>query len=365
MPTFIPGIELSRRFYQEAVRPLLDTHFPGLPHAAGLLGPGSDVLGFDTALSTDHDWGPAVRLFLRDADAGLSAAISAMLRQHLPLEFAGYPVHTPPVPGAPRIRVMPAVAHGPVAHRVWPTTVGIFARDHLGIDLAQPLAAADWLTLPAQKLREVTAGAVHYDGVGELTALRERLAYYPHDVWLYLLAAGWARIGEEEHLMPRAGMVGDELGSALIGARLVRDLIHLCFLLERQYPPYAKWFGTAFHALAGAAVLEPLLRHAQQARTWPERTAALGAAYTVLAAQQNALGLTAPLSPEVSAFHERPFAVLHAGRFTDALLAAIRDPAVQQLAARPLIGSVDQFSDSTPLRADATLRPRLRLLYDA
>ena len=206
--------------------------------------------------------------------------------------------------------------------------------------------------MPAQKLREVTAGAVHYDSVGELTPLRQRLAYYPHDVWLYLLAAGWARIGEEEHLMPRAGMVGDELGSALIGARLVRDLMHLCFLLERQYPPYAKWFGTAFHTLAGAAELEPLLRQAQQAPTWPERSAALGAASRCWRAQQNALGLTAPLSTEVSAFHERPFAVLHAGRFTDALLAAIRDPAVQQLAARPLIGSVDQFSDSTPLRAD-------------
>src|SRR4051794_36460388 len=109
MPTFIPGIELSRRFYHEAVRPLLDTHFPGLPHAAALLGPGSDVLGFDTALSTDHDWGPAVRLFLRDADAGLGAAIYELLRHHLPLEFAGYPVHPPPVPDAPRIRFMQAI----------------------------------------------------------------------------------------------------------------------------------------------------------------------------------------------------------------------------------------------------------------
>jgi hypothetical protein len=363
MPAFIPGLELSRHFYYEVVRPLLDAHFPALPHAAGLLGPGSDVLGFDTALSTDHDWGPAVRLFLRDADAGLGAAISEILSHHLPLEFAGYPVHTPPVPGAPRISVMQAVSRGPVVHRVYPTTVRTFAHTHLGIDLDQPLAAADWLTFPAQKLREVTAGAVHYDGVGELTALRQRLAYYPHDVWLYLLAAGWARIGEEEHLLPRAGMVGDELGSALIGARLVRDIMHLCFLMEQQYPPYAKWFGTAFHTLTGAAVLEPLLRHAQQARTWPERNAALGAAYTVLAEQQNALSLTAPIATKVAAFHERPFAVLHAGRFTDALLAEIRDPAVQQLAARPLIGSVDQFSDSTPLRADAAFRPRLRLLY--
>jgi len=79
--------------------------------------------------------------------------------------------------------------------------------------------AADWLTFPAQLLRTLTASAVYHDGVGELTALRARLAYYPRDVWLLLLAAGWRRIGQEEHLMPRAGYVDDELGSALIGAR--------------------------------------------------------------------------------------------------------------------------------------------------
>ncbi len=364
MPPFIPGLELSRRFYSEAVRPLLKTHFPGLAHAAALIGPGSDVLGFDTAQSTDHDWGPAVRLFLREADAAQGDTIVEMLRHHLPLEFAGYPVHTPPVPAAPRIRFMQALSHGPVEHRVLSTTVRAFLGEHLGLDLDEPLAAADWLTFPAQKLRELTAGAVFHDGVGELTALRGRLAYYPPDVWLYLLAAGWARIGEEEHLMPRAGMVGDELGSALIGARLVRDIMHLCFLQERQYPPYAKWFGMAFRQLAGAAALAPWLRQAQQAATWPERNAALGVAYTVLAERQNALGLTPPLSSALTSFHDRPFAVLHGARFADALIAAIGDPAVQRLAARPLIGNVDLFSDSTALRADPRWRAPLRHLYD-
>ena len=47
-----------------------------------------------------------------------------------------------------------------------------------------------------------------------------KFAYYPHDVWLYLMAAGWSRIGQEERLMGRAGLVGDELRSAVIGARL-------------------------------------------------------------------------------------------------------------------------------------------------
>ena len=55
MTAFIPGLELSRLFYQEAVRPILDAVFPGLPHSAALLGRGSEVLGFDDAMSTDHN----------------------------------------------------------------------------------------------------------------------------------------------------------------------------------------------------------------------------------------------------------------------------------------------------------------------
>ena len=67
---FVPGAELGRRFYAEAVRPLLDAEFPGLPYAAAHLGQGSDVLGYDTAMSRDHDWGPTVTLFLPEAEAG-------------------------------------------------------------------------------------------------------------------------------------------------------------------------------------------------------------------------------------------------------------------------------------------------------
>lgn len=71
--------------------------------------------------------------------------------------------------------------------------------------------------------------------------------------------------------MPRAGIAGDEVGSAVIGARLIRDIMLLGFLLERRYAPYAKWLGTAFSRLACAPVLTPLLRRAQAAPNWQER----------------------------------------------------------------------------------------------
>ena len=63
-PSFVPGLDLARDFYADVVRPLLQEEFPGLDYAAALLGPGSDVAGYDTERSTDHDWGPRLQVFL-------------------------------------------------------------------------------------------------------------------------------------------------------------------------------------------------------------------------------------------------------------------------------------------------------------
>src|SRR5690348_1469148 len=120
MPNFIPGLELSRRFYNELVRPLLDEHFPALPHAAALIGYGSEVLGFDTEMSSDHAWCPRMQLFLREEQAGLAEPIRMLLAQQLPREFLGFPLDTESVPGEPGVFVMKASAAGPLAHRVVP-----------------------------------------------------------------------------------------------------------------------------------------------------------------------------------------------------------------------------------------------------
>ena len=78
MSDFIPGLELSRRFFEEAVEPILETEFPGLRFAAALVGSGSEVLGFDTEMSSDHHWGPRVMLFLDEEDhARWAASIAA------------------------------------------------------------------------------------------------------------------------------------------------------------------------------------------------------------------------------------------------------------------------------------------------
>ena len=55
---FIPRLDLCETFFRDAVKPILEDFYPDLVYSAALMGEGSDVLGFDTPQSMDHDWGP-------------------------------------------------------------------------------------------------------------------------------------------------------------------------------------------------------------------------------------------------------------------------------------------------------------------
>ncbi len=269
---FIPGLELSRLFYTEQVRPLLDASFPGLAHTAALIGWGSDVLGFDTPRSTDHDWGPRLQLFL--ADSGPAAEISAMLAATLPGQFRGFPTVFAASGAAPET----------ATHWVEVASLAGWLAGALGFDPRAGVSLLDWLATPAQTLAEVTGGAVFHDGLAALPAgglgvARAALAWYPRDVWHYVLACQWQRIDQEAPFPGRCAEVGDDLGSAIVAARLVRDIVRLVLLMQRRYPPYSKWLGTAFARTPAAAPMLPLLTRALSASTWPAREDSLCAAY--------------------------------------------------------------------------------------
>lgn len=364
MTTFIPGLQLNARFYAEVVRPLLDAHFPGLAHSAALMGYGSDVLGYDTVMSTDHNWGPRFQLFLTPATYEREqAAIDQCLCHHLPSTFLGYAVNfSEPDLADGGVQRMEAGEPQRVRHLIEITTIPAFFQRYLALDPYAEVAALDWLVLGEQKLLETTAGQVYYDGLDELGKLRAKFAYYPHDVWLYRLAAQWTRISQEEAFMGRCGDVGDELGSHLVAARLARELMRLAFLLERRYAPYSKWFGTAFSRLSCGPALTPLLNQLLDTNPWQVRQEPLCAAYVLLGEMHNALGVTAPVTPTITDYFSRPYKVIFAGRFAEAARNAITDDRIKAIASD--IGGVDQLVDCTDVSAQPRLMQKLRVLYD-
>jgi hypothetical protein len=241
------------------------------------------------------------------------------------------------------------VGKPPVNHLIAIQTITGFFGDHLDYDPDDPLTLEHWLSFPEQRLRTIRSGRVFHDELGRLSAIRDSLDYYPHDLWLYLMAVGWRRLAQEEAFMGRAGDAGDELGSRLIAARQVNNVIRLCFLMEKEYAPYSKWLGKAFSKLDCAQILKPMFEDIWTGSDWEQRQLAMSLVYEDLARRHNQLAITPPQPTLVSSFHGRPYLVIHADRFVDALLDAISDQSVKALPNH--LGGIDQYVDSTDVLA--------------
>lgn len=336
------GLGLSRRFYQVVVAPMLQHHFPELAYAAARIGLGSEVLGYDTALSADHDYGPCVQIFLADeAFASLAQRVLAVMDRELPATFEGWSVRYPTNIRPPADNVAAGMLgsdHGVELYTVaeWSTR---FARP----EYLSELTSVDWLSCSEQILLTVTAGAVFRDDTGELSKLRQRLAYLPADVWLYKLAAQWGRVAELRAHIGRAGSVGDELGSRIMAAETVSNLMRLALLIERRYAPYPKWFGSAFAALDCAAMLSPKLNDVLVATTWQDREASLLDATRYLAELQYEKRIPGAIIPTVASIHSRPYRFIDTIKIAEALQSVIQDEYLRQT---PEFGGADQFISS-------------------
>ena len=269
MSGFVPGLELCRDFYEEVVAPAV-----GAPHGAALLGSGSDVLGYDTERSTDHDWGPRCQVFVHASDLD---EVSSRVLTTLPEAYQGWPLAI----GRDGERLEPQIVI---------TTLPTWLDGEVGWNLDEhELTVVDWLLIPQTRLLGLTQGAIFVDPDGDLARLRRRLAWFPDSVWWWLLACQWQRLSQEEPFVQRSAEVGDQLGSAVLTGRLVRDCMRLALLIGRRYAPYSKWLGTAFAGLPDPDGLRSSLAEAMTADTLMAGEKALGRAYQLLGERFNDL----------------------------------------------------------------------------
>ena len=344
----LPGGELAQDFHADVVGPLLARAMPGLRYAAGRLGSGSDVLGFDDAMSRDHDWGCRLTLLVDEPDRAAVPQVRRLLERELPESYRGLPVRFP-------LTWDPAVSH-----RVEIATVAGFAASRLGVDPTAELSVLDWLILTGQSVLEVTAGPVFADRTAELAQVRARLRWYPSDIERFVLAAGWQRLSQEMPMVGRSAEHGDEPGSRLLSTRLAGDLMWLAFTLSRQWPPYPKWRGTAFRALPIAADLAGPLTAAAGAPHWRERESALADACEILLGAQRARGLPAPASAVIP-FWDRPYRTVDEA-VRESLLSAITDPDLSRL---PTVGSIEQWVSNVDVLSSPARRAALQTAYQA
>ncbi len=361
MSAFIPGKQLCESYFFEVAKPILDTAFPGLCYTAGLLGYGSDVLGYDDEVSCDHMWGPRFYLFLREEDMDKETEIRRVFAQRLPYTYKGYSVNfSPPDPDDHGVRHAVMTDRGEVDPLLFIHTVSCYIRSQLGRADTGHLTSADWLAFSEHRLLSLASAQLYVDGL----AMQKTLALlkeYPREVRLYLIASCWDAIACEQAFAKRCGAYGDELGSRLICARIAERLMRLCFLYRGVYAPYSKWFGTAFDRLPVDSTVKAAIRAAVGAGTVEEREEQLVRAQWLVARMHNESGLTAPVDVQIEPYFGRDIRVIYADRIAEAVAAELRGT---ELAGVPLMGSLSQIGGLSTVSDDVSCLERVRRLYE-
>lgn len=352
---FIAGLELSERYFFEDVKPILGKFFPDLKYSSGLIGPGSEVLGFDDEMSRDHHWGPRLILFLTDTDyTNLPSSIDRTLKKNLPTTCHGYPTNFSK-PDKIDVRLMKPDSSGEINHFIEIVTIKEYFNNLLGIDIYNQLSNLDWLSFPQQILLSIQSGRIFHDRLG-LNDIRAKLNYYPHDIRLYMMASTWQRIGQEEHLAARAWLTAQDIGCSIIISRLVRDIMWLGFLLERQYAPYAKWLEKSFTKLNCAKALMPYLSKIINSPDSKPRYENLCRAFETLAVIHNDLSITKPINSKCREWHNRPFKAIHGGEIAEIIADSIDNVEMRSILKKGLVGNIDQISDNTNVLENRSLR---------
>ena len=224
------GLELSKQFYLNYGKEMLEGSFSDyLPFiSVGLIGAGSEVLGYDDEVSTDHDFEPGFCIFLPNEDVIDRKIAFQMERSYakLPDEFMGYT----------RQKLSPV---GGARHGVM--RLEDFLMQKTGKKDGS-LNTYEWLKIPTQYLLEVTKGELFYDGSGEFTNIRENLAVMPRDVRLKRLAGHLLLMSQSgQYNFMRMVKRKDYPAAGMCAYEYVKNAIAAIYLINNEYMPYYKW----------------------------------------------------------------------------------------------------------------------------
>lgn len=241
------GLELSQKYYEQYGKKMIREQFPEIADqtAAGLVGYGSECLGFDDDISRDHDYGPSFCIWLprdiyRQYGEKMQAAYDA-----LPKEFMGFAARVEEEQGKGRVGIL---------------CLEDFYREILGCDSA-PETAQEWFAIPESALCAAVGGQVFEDFCGRFTEIREALmAYYPEEVWRKKLAESLARAAQAgQYNYARAMKRGERVAAEIALTEFVKEAMQIVYLLNRKYAPFYKWMHRGLKELATGSEVGDML----------------------------------------------------------------------------------------------------------
>lgn len=274
------GLELSKKYYEAYGRDMIEKGFPEIAGqtAAGLVGYGSECLGFDDVISRDHDYGPSFCIWLPQeiyAQYGekMQAAYDA-----LPKEFLGFSERVEEEQGKGRVGVL-CLEH--------------FYQEILGY-CGVPRTEAEWLSIPEEALATAVNGSVFEDRLGDFSKIRENLLqYYPDKVWRRKLADTLAKAAQAgQYNYARAMRRGERIAAEIALTEFVKEAMHLVYLLNRKYAPFYKWMHRGMRELAVGSEIGDMLALLYQTPEEADRVLIIEAVCNVLTQILQEKGLT-------------------------------------------------------------------------
>ena len=256
----ISGLDLSEAYYNEYGRSMIEEGFPEYQRymAVGLVGEGSDCLGFDDDKSESHDFGPGFCIWLPDE---IDQSIGWKLRdayEKLPRTFLG------------KHRMETAEGRG----RVGVFSIEEFYRKYIGCrDI--PGTAVEWLLVPETSFATATSGRVFEDHLGEFTRIRQGLLeFYPRDILLKKLAARMAMMSQSgQYNYERCMKRNDYAAAYLCCGEFIRNTVSLVYLLNGRYMPFYKWMFRGLEQLKAMSGIKQMLERLAALPDLPEHTA--------------------------------------------------------------------------------------------
>ena len=232
------GIEISKAYFEEYGRPMLEKDFSDiLPYlCVGMVGSGSDCYGFDDEISRDHDFEPGFCIFIPNEDVVDRRKEFLLERAYakLPTEFMGLKRSLVSPVGGRRNGVI---------------RISDFYLNKIG-SADGKLSVLDWLTISESYLFEATNGEIFFDNYGEFSEIRNRIMNMPEDIRLKKLAGNMLLMAQSGQYNYGRCLSHGETGAAQLAViEFVNAAMKTIFLLNKKYMPYYKWSFRAMRDL--------------------------------------------------------------------------------------------------------------------
>jgi hypothetical protein len=324
VPVFIKGIELNRGYYFDIVKPLLDKYSSGIQYSAALIGYGSDVMGFDTTTSMDHNWGPRLQIFINDINEvnGLNEYFS----DNLPYQYKNFSTNFSKQSYDGTIRMVYTNSK-PINHLIEIDTFENYLANRYKIN---NITNIDWLKFIDQNLIEITSGEVFYDGLDIFIKTRSALKFYPLDICKLRLAVLWNYIWNKEAFIGRSIEIDDFIGLKIHANRIANYLMKILFYLEEKYIPYSKWFGTAFKKLNSYKDTKEPIENVLRCNEPKEIESNLCILYEKVIELHNKNTKLPHLNNKTRNFFNRPYKVIFSENIVEELINSIDDTEIKK-----------------------------------